>query len=144
VIVSTCAEGIVTLDRRQFIRTSLDLTLLAAAVSAGVPADASASRGLPAVLTLFDGRFPAARKTALAWANGSPTRALGGDITDAVLELSALMHASTRCRVAGVTTEHVPFCLQQLARNPTRMHLSLQRLDSDLFVWTLTNQGRSV
>lgn len=132
------------LDRRQFIRTSLDLTLLAGFASAGIPAGAFASQGPAAVLTLFDGRFPAARKTALALANGSPTRALGGDITDAMLNVSALMQPRAGCRIAGVTTDHVPFCLQQLARNPTRMHLSLRRLDRDLFVWTLTNEGQSV
>jgi hypothetical protein len=130
-------------DRRQFIRASLDLALLAAAASAGVAAPALASSSRPAPLTLFDGRFPAAREAALAWANGSPTRAVGSDITDVALDLSALMQAEAPCQISGVTTEHVPFCLQQLARNPRQMRLSLHRMNRDLFVWTLTNEGRS-
>jgi hypothetical protein len=90
---------------------------------------------------LFDGRFRTARQAALAWANGSAIRALGSDITDTVLELSTLMQASAPCRIAGVTTEHVPFCLQQLARHPTRARLTLQRMNRDLFAWTLTSEG---
>jgi hypothetical protein len=129
------------LDRRQFICTSFDLALFAAMASAGVATPALASPARPGRLTLFDGRFPAAREAALAWANGSPTRAVGSDITDAVLELSALMHRATSCQIAGVTTEQVPFCLQQLAGNPRQTRLTLRRLSRDLFEWTLTKEG---
>src|SRR5690348_14012381 len=84
---ATCVDVTMALDRRHFIRSSLELALLAATASLGGTAPALASSSQPAQLTLFDGRFQAAREAALAWASGSPTRAVGSDITDVVLDL---------------------------------------------------------
>jgi hypothetical protein len=84
------------------------------------------------MFTLYDPRFPDSRAQAERLAPRSTLRAIAGDVSDMVPVIG-----STPLDIAGVTTESVPFCLEQLLSVAHRPVLSMRRLDADLFAWTL-------
>jgi len=124
-------------SRRQFMSATADATVLATLAGALKPLTALAADGGP-TLTLYDPRFAAARPLALALAGPQSLCATGGDPTELVLEFADGKFGRTPARLQGVTTESVPFCLQQLIPGA---RLIQRRADRDLFVWTL--EGRT-
>jgi hypothetical protein len=119
------------MNRRVFIR-SVAMTTAVCAGGAEVGANVA---GEPMMLTLYDPRFAQSQAFASQLAPSGRLRPVGGDVS----ELVPLMHSPhTAFNVSGVTTESVPFCLEQLlnaCQRPARVEM--RRLDADLFAWTL-------
>lgn len=134
------------MDRREFLRTTIDATLLAAvATSAAAAARAHISdSSITTLLSLYDPRFDGARDAAVALGRGSEVRPVSGDFTDALMDAIAKAQAAPYGRVVGVTTEHVPFCLQGLIRPAHHGRVVLRRLDRDLFTWHFSFRGRAI
>ncbi len=123
------------ISRRQFAQGAFGSAAALALVSAVEPLDAFAAASATEVV-LFDPRFPAARSYAARWADAGALRAFEGDVSDLVLSLwDPGRRLPTRLR--GVTTESIPFCLRELTTRTGRPVLEQQRLDRDLFAWTL-------
>lgn len=119
------------MNRRLFIQAACATT----AACAGVACEAGASTrqaGAHTMFTLYDPRFPNSRAQAELLAPHSTLRAIAGDVSNLVPIIG-----STPLDVAGVTTESVPFCLEQLLSLAHRPVLNMRRLDADLFAWTL-------
>jgi hypothetical protein len=119
-------------SRRHFLGRTADVALLSALAGALEPLATLAAQGTPGA-TLYDRRFPAARVLALELARAGPVQATDGDATAFVSEWADLVTGDSLPRLQGVTTESVPFCLQQLV---PQGRLTQRRVDRDLFVWT--------
>jgi hypothetical protein len=117
------------LNRRDFMAAAGGLGL-AATVAAPVSASASPT---PAAAAFYDARLPDARAALLRHA-GQSGRPLAADLTEALLQVQAAQRAQPGLPVRGVSGEALPFCLQGLLPGAS---LSVQRLDSDHFAWTL-------
>jgi hypothetical protein len=125
------------MQRRLFIQSGLAVVAASLGSSrAGTRAD-TADRAA-ATLTFYDPRFPKSREAANEFQPGSPLRPIQGDASDLAILLLTLATAHQPLIVAGVTTESIPFCLQQMPCSSSAMPLQMQRLDGDLFVWRLT------
>jgi hypothetical protein len=119
------------MNRRMFIQSVGATTVACAAVAS----DATASTELASTQTMFalyDPRFPNSRAQAELLAPRSNLRAIAGEVSDL-----AKIIGLTPLDIAGVTTESVPFCLEQLLSVAHRPVLNMRRLDADLFAWTL-------
>jgi hypothetical protein len=98
------------------------------------PAYSAAANQTPLTL-FFDERFPASRQLARRLSpNGRliPTR---GDVTDILR--GQLLPFDRASNVAGITTESFSFCLDRMARDHARTRLDIERLDRNLYAWTL-------
>ena len=132
-----CQFGMKTaVDRRNFLRRTLDTVSLAVLAGALPPLSAMEVDGGRAPV-LFDPRFPAASLAAQRLVEGATLLAVGGDPTD-LLDASGTSRAIASDRVLrGVTTESVPFVLEQALARHGRPRLTSRRLDRDLFAWQL-------
>jgi hypothetical protein len=131
--------------RRRFLGAGLDAAALAALAGTLAPLSALAA-GNGATAVLFDPRFPAARAAALQLAGGGVLMPVPGDpmvVLEACLRCSpgAGVPRVSGLRIAGVTTESVPFCLEQLFPRYQRPILTLERIDQDLFSWRLESRA---
>jgi len=108
--------------------TALVLTRFAAAAALTVPSEVS---------TFYDPRFPASRTLAGTLPGASQLLAAHGDPSRLLSEVLANANGHRPRRLQGVTTETLPFCLEQLARRHDEVRFENQRLDRDLFVWSL-------
>ena len=121
-----------TWSRRRFLGRTADVALLSALAGALQPLATLAAEG-SADATLYDPRFPAARTLALELAVHGRLLATDGDATALVRQWADRSAGDAIPRLQGVTTESLPFCLQQLA---PQGRLTQRRVDRDLFVWT--------
>ena len=121
-----------TWSRRGFLGRTAELALLSTLAGALQPLATLAAEG-SADATLYDPRFPAARTLALELAGHGRVLATDGDATVRVRQWAGRNAAEVLQRLQGVTTESLPFCLQQLA---PQGRLTQRRVDRDLFVWT--------
>ena len=119
-------------SRRRVMGAAADAAALAALAGAMKPLVLLAAEGEP-VTTLYDPRFPAARVLALGLAGADRLSTIGGDATLLLQKWVDRRAADPSLRLQGVTTESVPFCLQQLA---PRARVTQRRVDRDLFIWT--------
>jgi hypothetical protein len=94
------------------------------------------------VLTFYDPRFPRSRRLALALPRAARPGPVRGDPSGILSLLTPPRHATEQLLLQGVTTETVPFCLEQFARCQDDARLECRRLDRDLFAWTLAVRGR--
>jgi hypothetical protein len=124
------------MSRRQFVQSTLEVTAMVAASGAVAPLVLCSARR-SSVYTLYDTRFGPALDAARAMAAGSPLQTVGGDVTDLAVSLLTRTRANQTLIIRGATTDSVPFCLEHLARSLGTPRLILQRLDRDLFTWTL-------
>jgi hypothetical protein len=123
-------------SRRQFIQSTL--TLAASMGVLGIAPLVRAGLTDTPVLTLYDPRFHPAREAAEALARGCSLSTVGSDITDVAHVLLEDAAQGRPAIIFGVTTETVPFCLQQLGSTCGRTTLDCKRMDQDLFIWKLT------
>ena len=122
------------MDRRLFIQSAvLTAAVLGSTASAG---EQTALVGEHASVTLYDARFPKSRAVASQLAPAGALRPIAGDASELLAML--LTSGSERLEIAGVTTESIPFCLEQLLSSHAQPQLKSVRLDADLFAWTLT------
>jgi hypothetical protein len=126
------------MNRRAFLQTTGGAAALAAAsASAGMLPPLLALPSATGVPVLFDERFPAARMHAEKLAGAQqPLQAMPGDATELMRNFAT---GRGPRRLIGVTAESVPFCLTELAPRDRRPHLTLRRLDQDLFAWHLVH-----
>lgn len=120
-------------SRRRFLGVSADAAVLAAVAGALKPLGVMAGEDA-ATVTFYDPRFAASLELARSLGPGSVPRPAGTDPTDLVLQLVRAPAA----RLQGVTPESVPFCLAQLLPGA---RLTQQRVDRDLFIWTLETRS---
>lgn len=86
-------------------------------------------------LVLFDQRFPAASSFAERLAGTvHDLKGLPTELTDL---FQSFGNGHGPRWLIGVTPESVPFCLAEFAPHGKRPHLTLRRLDQDLFAWYL-------
>jgi hypothetical protein len=123
-------------SRRRFLGETLNVSALTALVSA-LPPLAAVAGGAEQSPVLFDPRFPQARKLAERLAGTALLIPTEGDPLDLLERCYALADTSAEFRLAGVTTDSVPFCLQQLAARGAAPKLTIERIDQDLFSWRL-------
>jgi hypothetical protein len=125
---------VIRADRRQFICLGLHVVGAAAIAGAHSWAGDFGSHGL----TVFDHRFDEAQRLALQLAHGGPLQPIAGDATELALWLQSQVSTHFKVTVRGVTPESIPFVLGQFV---SRARVSIQRLDRDLFAWTLRLPG---
>jgi hypothetical protein len=119
------------MNRRLFIQSICVTTVACTGVTSEATAGMERAR-TQTMFALYDSRFPKSRAAAELLAPHSKLRAIAGDVSDLVPIIG-----STPLDIAGVTTESVPFCLEQLLSFAHRPVLNMRRLDADLFAWTL-------
>jgi hypothetical protein len=123
--------GPISFSRRAFLCASLE----AGAILAAAPLWAEARSDLADAGVLFDPRWRRSLIAARAAFGTSRYQPVGSDAT----QLATLLFTpgrSQRILLRGVTTDSVPFCLEQCARAGTA-RLRTDRLDRDLFIWRL-------
>ena len=121
-----------TWSRRGFLGRTAELALLSTLAGALQPLATLAAEGSAAAV-LYDSRVPAARPLALELAGHGRVLAADGDATSLVRQWADRSGGDAQPHLQGVTTESLPFCLQQLA---PQGRLTQRRVDRDLFVWT--------
>jgi len=126
------------MNRRAFLQATGGVAALAAAsASAAALPTLTAIPSATGVPVLFDARFPAARAHAEKLAGlRQSLDPLPGDATEL---MQSFANGRGPRRMIGVTAESVPFCLTELAPRDRRPHLTLKRLDQDLFAWHLVH-----
>ena len=120
-------------NRRRFMGAAAEVAALAALVPTLKPLVAIAS-AVGEQITVYDPRFAAAEPLAFELAGAGRLLPTHGDPTMLLRLLKNPGRDAVPPRLQGVTTESIPFCLQQWV--PGR-RLSQRRLDRDLFVWLL-------
>lgn len=124
------------MNRREFIQSMVVTTAACVGTVSAAQSRADGveeSRGL----TLYDPRFAQAHELARQLAPSGELRSVAGDISELVPLVRSMEHRGKAFKLAGVTTESVPFCLEQLLCSFDRPALEMRRLDADLFAWTL-------
>ncbi len=90
---------------------------------------------------LIDPRFAHAQALALRlWATHDARSVQWRSVdtrTSATLLEEIAIRGSPCVRLQGVTAEALPFCLSQIPSNGRHPKLSIERMDQDLFAWTL-------
>ncbi len=107
-------------------------TSVAAERALSAPAD-----GCSVLCSLYDPRFGPARNVARALAPWASLHPVQGDVTDWVEGLLTRARGLSRFAIVGVTTDIVPFCLQQWVGFAGTSRLESQRLNTDIFTWRL-------
>ena len=124
------------MNRRMFIQ-SVFVTTVACVGAASAAGTSAGLAGDQTIFTLYDPRFFKSRAAAELLAPRSTLRPIAGDVSELVPILLSTEARSAPIDVAGVTTESVPFCLEQLLSFSHQPVLEMRRLDADLFAWTL-------
>jgi hypothetical protein len=96
------------------------------------------------IQTFYDPRFGSSKELARRFPSASQLQAIAGDASQLLSRLAPDIGALRPLRLQGVTTETIPFCLEQLIRGHRHdVRLQSRRLDRDLFAWTLTVRARA-
>mgnify|MGYP003348099440 CR=1 FL=1 len=108
----------------------------AAAAAVTVTTSGTTEPRRPSVLTFFDPRFGASSSLARALPAAGPLVAVESEIGHLVaIDWQAL--ADGTLRLQGVTTEIVPFCLEHAIPRHAGLRARVERVDRDLFSWSL-------
>jgi len=94
------------------------------------------------IVTFHDPRFPRSRRLARALPGAIRLRPIHGDPSNLLTRIASGCPGRQPWRLQGVTTETIPFCLEQFARGYHVVHFENRRIDRDLFAWSLTLRGR--
>jgi len=129
------------MTRRQVLASSAKAAALLALGGPWVTARLQAAQPVH-VRTYFDPRFPRSEWQASELPQATRPLAVRGDPTDLVMELSSRPASSAAVRLQGVTTEAIPFCLEQYTRHDTGVRFASQRVNRDLFAWSLELPAR--
>jgi hypothetical protein len=123
------------ITRRHVLASGATITTALALVGQGAAAEArSAHTG--DIVTFYDPRFPQARPLARTLPRASVLLAVGGDPSRLVAQI-ANRRERAGLRLQGVTTETIPFCLEQCIRRDRNVRFESRRLNGDLFAWSL-------
>jgi len=130
------------LTRRQLLAAGLGAGAAAALGSLGAAAR-TAAVPVGSVQTFYDRRFARSRLLAAALPQAARPTPVQGDVTALLGLVGPARRLAGPMVLQGVTTEIVPFCLEQYARTHHEVRLESRRLDRDLFAWSLTIHARS-
>jgi len=130
-----------TITRRGLLATGMKVT--AAWVLAGSLASAAGQQRGGKPVTFYDPRFPRSRQLARELPGVTRLRAVRSDPSHLLAQIASGGARPRGWYLQGVTTETVPFCLEQFARSYHDVHLESRRIDRDLFAWSLTLRVRS-
>lgn len=130
------------ITRRRLLATGVNVTaalalgsqLASAELMAAEPAD---------IVTYYDPRFPHARPLARTLSRASRLNAIGGDASPLLAQIASGGPLERGLRLQGVTTESIPFCLEQFVHRWDEVRFESRRLDRDLFTWTLSIRVRT-
>jgi hypothetical protein len=122
------------ITRRDVLATGVTVTA-ALAMGARAAAEAPAAH-IVDIMTFYDPRFPQARSLARTLPRASALLGVGGDPSLLVAQL-ADRRERAGLRLQGVTTETIPFCLEQYIRHDRDVRFESRRLNRDLFAWSL-------
>jgi hypothetical protein len=125
------------ITRRRLLATGVNVTAALALGGQLASAEPLAAE-LADTVTYYDPRFPHSWPLARALSRASGLYAIGGDASPLLAEIASGGPRRSGLRLQGVTTESIPFCLEQFARRGHDVRLESRRLDRDLFTWTLT------
>ncbi len=129
------------ITRRSVLATGI--TTAAALALGRVAASAEvAGIALRDIHTFYDPRLRASKELAGALPGASQLQAVFGDPAPLLSRLMPALRDARPLRLQGVTTESIPFCLEQLSRAQPEARLQSRRLDRDLFAWSLTVRSR--
>ena len=129
-----------TITRRHLLTTGMKVT--AAWVLAGNLAFAAGKGQTGLLVTFHDPRFPRSRRLARALPGATALHGVHGDPSQLLARIASGRPGRQPWRLQGVTTETIPFCLEQFARGYHDVHFENRRIDRDLFAWSLTLSGR--
>jgi hypothetical protein len=130
------------MTRRQLLASGASATT--ALVLSRFAAAAGTFSGDPTeVSTFYDPRFPASRILADALPGALQLQAAPGDPLQLLSQIRDGGNRSRPRRLQGVTTETLPFCLEQMARRHHEVRFESQRIDRDLFAWSLEMHPRA-
>lgn len=135
-------EGRLDITRRRILSTGVQLTA-AMTLGSGLAQAGARGGGRRHRDTFFDERFPESRVLAAGLPDAASLEAIGGDPSHLVGRLAAAEAAATGLHLQGVTTESIPFCLQQLTRHRPDVRFESRRVDQDLFAWSLELAART-
>jgi hypothetical protein len=125
------------ITRRRLLATGVNVT--AALALSSELACAEAAAGEPTdVVTFYDPRFPRSRPLARMLSGTSQLYVIGGDASPLLAQIAPGASRGHRLQLQGVTTESIPFCLEQFAGRRHDLRIETRRLDRDLFTWTLS------
>jgi hypothetical protein len=85
----------------------------------------------------FDERFPKARLTTISWSASNRLIGIQGDITPVWGNGLNRMTRHHPLRLRGLTTQAFLFCLRILACEHADLDVQAQRIDRDLWQWTI-------
>ena len=132
-----------SITRRQLLAAGVNATVVVALGRFATGTECFAA-DLAETVTFYDPRFPGSEALARSLPGATLVQPAAGDPS---LHLTHLDSGSSKrggIRMQGVTTETVPFCLEQLARIHCRdVCLRSCRLSRDLFAWSLTVRAAS-
>jgi hypothetical protein len=130
------------MTRRRLLATGVTTTA-ALTLSRFVAASALLPQATGEVRTFYDPRFPSSRQLARALPGAAQLLAVHSDPSQLLARMTPDAVGVREVRWQGVTTESIPFCLEQLARRHHDARLESRRLNRDLFVWSLSIRLRS-
>ena len=124
------------MNRRQFVQVTATSALVPGALLAASGAF-SGGGGLAWDYVFFDERFAAAQR----WARELGLRVepipVQGDVTGIWINGLARVSRAAPLSLQGVTTESFHFCLRILLGDHATVATRLQRLDRDLYAWSI-------
>jgi hypothetical protein len=130
------------ITRRRVLATGVNVTAALALGSELACAEPLAAEPTD-IVTFYDPRFARARPLARMLARASRMYAIGGDASPLLAQIGSGGPRGRGLRLQGVTTESIPFCLEQFAGRCHDVRIETRRLDRDLFSWTLTLRVRT-
>jgi hypothetical protein len=130
------------ITRRRLLATGVNVTAALALGSRLASAEPLAAEP-PDKVTYYDPRFPHSRPLARTLSSESRLYPIGGDASSLLAQIASGGPRGRGLRLQGVTTESIPFCLEQFARDCHDVRFESRRLDRDLFTWTLTVRVRT-
>jgi hypothetical protein len=129
------------ITRRRLLATGVSTTAALALGRFLVSTEALATE-LPDIKTFYDPRFAISRQLAGALPGASQLQAVRGDPSRLLAQFAPNSLRRRGMRLQGVTTESIPFCLEQLAQRHYDMCFESRRLERDLFAWSLALRVR--
>jgi hypothetical protein len=130
------------ITRRRLLATGVNVTAALALGSEFATAEPVAAEPTD-VVTFYDPRFPRSQRHARVLSGTSRLYAIGGDASPLAAQIASGGPRGRGLRLQGVTTESIPFCLEQFAGPRHDVRIETRRLDRDLFIWTLSLGGRT-
>jgi hypothetical protein len=124
------------ITRRRLLMAGVSVSA-AMALGRGLASAETLSVSTGGILTFYDPRFPRSQQLARALPDAGRLNTVQGDPSHLLAYIVSGGPVCHGLRLQGVTTESVPFCLGQFARDYHDVCFHSRRLNRDLFAWSL-------